>query len=184
MAAIDEVFSIIQNRSPVICPQIYPFQSEVSCKDVHLCLAGMFSEKQRNSVLKSLSHRQKQSDRNAGRKTILVMECEINVSRRVVIVKGLDFVSSIEAALLDTKKFVGMLAEENDDLDIYIKHFRSKNGYNDINYEPFVVQEVYSAAYSLQVLVDSIPDWKTLLGTHQVPCSEDVESVLESLFKN
>lgn len=184
-ANLEDLLSIIKSRAPVLCPQICPFQSLASGNDIHTCLAEMFAEKHRNVVLKSLNTRQKKADQLSGKKTVLIMEYDLNIIKRVVTIKSLEFVSLIEACLCDTKKFVQMLVEENNDLQLYTNHFRLKNGYTDDEVEPYVVQEVYSAAYSLQVLVDSIPDWETRIGKQSVPLSKnvDVENILDDLFK-
>jgi hypothetical protein len=189
-ANLEELISIIKSRAPVLCPQVRPLLSDVSSDDVHMCLAGMFAEKHQSTVLKSLASRQKKSDQTTGRKTVLVMDCDISVTKRQITVKKLEFVSEIEAVLYNTKKFVQMLVEDKDDLHLFTNHFRLKNGYDDDEVEPYVVQEVYSAAYSLQVLVDSVPDWETRLlfaggAKHSVPLSKnvDVEAVLAALFQ-
>ena len=50
-----------------------------------------------------------------------------------------------------------------------MEHFLARNGYDDAEANAVQVQEVYELAFSLKVLLDNIPNWKTRVGGHAVP---------------
>ena len=185
-AEITELLRIIRLRAPVLQPTAVPCHSDAAGVDVASALEGMLStERQRKDFRNALSYRKYLVTKQAGGTVHLVMKCDIDVRQRVVHVIGLYYASPIEATLLSAKKFMEkQLTCAPRELEPYVFHFLSTNGYDGADVSNGSVNDVYASACALQVLLDAIPGWATRLGSYEAPLGADVAvgPLLDALF--
>lgn len=191
MDGIYKLAEMLKNLAPKFAPQMIPADSVVSSGDPHNALASCFStQDQKTELLEILSEQQRRAEKTGGGKVFLSLKVELNIRRRLVIVRSIQFVGEVERNLLSVDKFLQLQVDgSEEEVQICADHFvalNERDGFEARVLEMNVVyvQEVYSVAYALKVLLDNVPNWTTCIGAHAVPIkpSESVTSVMDSLL--
>ena len=182
IAELQDLDDIIRKLAPCLSPQFLPHHGEKLAREA---LGSLFqSSKQRKQLTKALDEWQVKAKKRTKSDVELVLRTDLDIANRVCTITGLAFVSEVEACLSDAKRFLGLqLASDASEMEPYCSHFRAKNGYRGSE-DPLAMREVFAAAYSLQILVDSLPGWETRLGGSPAPfsASVDIEEVVNILF--